>query len=368
MSKKILFEAISATNPKPTGIGYYLYNLFINLKPNKSFKYYFFYFDFLNRDKKSYSFPGKNIVIRFMPGKLISVFNKLNVKTNINLFIYRKFDFIFFTNYVAMKSIYKTKYGLFVYDLGFLDCPEYVNDKNLKYLNKFCPESIINAILIVTISKFTQSRIKHHFPNLSVPIIVTPIPAPDNHAKDITKPIFNLSAKKFILFVGTIEPRKNLLNLIEAYTLLPKEIRDEYPLILAGSSGWKNENIYSRIKELKNKNYKIITTGYIDDSQKKWLYKNCSLFVMPSHYEGFGMPILEAMQYDAKIAASNIEVFKEIAGSKIEYFDQNNPESIAVCIKNSINTQPKDYTKILESMSWEKNIYKIINVLDNIIN
>jgi glycosyltransferase involved in cell wall biosynthesis len=149
---------------------------------------------------------------------------------------------------------------------------------------------------------------------------------------------------KYILFVGSIEPRKNIQNLVEAYTKLPMFIKDTYSLVLAGGKGWKDEQILASIKDAQNNGNKIIQTGYITEAEKDALYKDASLFVLPSHYEGFGMPIYEAMQYKIPIVASNIPVFNEIAGDSITYFDKDSVGDIANVME-----------KIISSKSLQKN-------------
>ena len=121
--------------------------------------------------------------------------------------------------------------------------------------------------------------------------------------------------KKYILFVGTLEPRKNVGRLIEAYLELPKNLRDEYDLVIAGASGWGDEIQNAKIK---SQNYnskfksKIRILEYVENSKLPMIYQNASLFVYPSLYEGFGLPVLEAMAAGVPVVTSKESAMAEI--------------------------------------------------------
>lgn len=164
-------------------------------------------------------------------------------------------------------------------------------------------------------------------------ILVTHIPpiAPKIHSvADRQKALKKAGIKKqFILFVGTIDPRKNVTGLIEGYKNLPEHIRKQYSLVLAGRVELLATKDAAAIKKSKEDGYDVIHLGYISDHLKEVLFQTTSLFVTASQYEGFGMPILEAMSYNAPCAISNIDVFKEVAGDAAVYFDLNIPKSIS---------------------------------------
>jgi glycosyltransferase involved in cell wall biosynthesis len=371
MHKKVLIEASAATYKNLTGIGYYVKNILLHISKSNKVDYFLYYFNFLGRKDVQLETKLSSVIIKAMPSKILSIGVGLGFRMPIELFIRKKYDFILYTNYVALNSFRKTNYGLFVYDMSYLDCPDYMNEKNRKYLQKFCSPSITNSSLIFTISEFTKQRILYHFPDLNVPIAITPIPPIKQLAaprKDLQ--FFDLTSGKFILYMGTVEPRKNIINLLKAYSLLNDKIQEKYTLVIAGGKGWKNEDIHETINKMRDDGLKIVVTGYVSDEEKSWLYNNCACFVMPSHYEGFGMPILEAMQYNAKIAVSNIEVFKEIAGNSIHYFDKDDPEKIANTIYQTLKTAPDihSYEKIINNISWSKNASIINKSIENVFN
>lgn len=118
---------------------------------------------------------------------------------------------------------------------------------------------------------------------------------------------------KFILSVGTNEPRKNLLGLLKAYGRLDSELRREYPLVITGKVGWKSEDLKAIIEELKISD-NIITPGFVEESVLIQLFIDASLFCYPSLYEGFGFPPLEAMHYGAPVLTSNVSSLPEVTG------------------------------------------------------
>jgi glycosyltransferase involved in cell wall biosynthesis len=148
---------------------------------------------------------------------------------------------------------------------------------------------------------------------------------------------------EYILFVGTLEPRKNLPRLLQAYALLSKTIRDKHPLVIVGGKGWGKDNIYSIIEQLSiSKHVKVL--GYLSDEELASVYHQSHLFVMPSLYEGFGLPLLEAMSMGVPVVTSNISSLPEIVGDNAVIVDPNNVESIKdgiekVLIDNELRNQ-----------------------------
>ncbi|HPZ10225.1 MAG TPA: glycosyltransferase family 1 protein [Candidatus Eremiobacteraeota bacterium] len=119
------------------------------------------------------------------------------------------------------------------------------------------------------------------------------------------------SLEKYILFLGVLEPRKNICRLIRAYASLPAYLRNNYKLIIAGSEGWLYKDIYSLVREL-SLSERVVFTGEVPDNELPALYRGASLFVYPSLMEGFGIPPLEAMACGIPVIASNTSCFPEV--------------------------------------------------------
>ena len=155
---------------------------------------------------------------------------------------------------------------------------------------------------------------------------------------------YNIKSKKYILSVATLNKRKNIPMLTDAYNQLDSDIK----LVLAGKASSESFNCNNR---------NIIFTGYLSDEELKVLYKHALLYVFPSVYEGFGIPIIDAQAFGIPVLCSDIPVFKEIAGKGAEFFELNTPD-----IVKKIRTLLQDnYKKNLLVQNGYKNIQKFLS-------
>jgi glycosyltransferase involved in cell wall biosynthesis len=141
---------------------------------------------------------------------------------------------------------------------------------------------------------------------------------------------FNL-VSGYILSVGTLEPRKNLPHLFEAFKILKDRYRISHKLVVAGPSGWKDRDIFQTVQRL-NLADSIVFTGYVSHETLNHLYNHASLLVYPSLYEGFGLPPLEAMASGCPVAVSKNSSLPEVVGEAGVYFDPLEVEEIAQSI------------------------------------
>jgi len=126
----------------------------------------------------------------------------------------------------------------------------------------------------------------------------------------------------FILGVGTLEPRKNLKTLLRAYTRLPSRLQSKFQLVLAGKPGWGTAEL-RRYLDIHPQRSQFVLTGYVDDEDLRALYASASMFVFPSFYEGFGLPVLEALASGCPVIASSAAALKEVAGPAAIFVDPN---------------------------------------------
>ena len=175
--------------------------------------------------------------------------------------------------------------------------------------------------------------------------------------------------KDYLLYQGTLEPRKNILNLIEAY----EKYRDDNPssneqLLLSGKEGWKARDI---IKKKYDSKYAddIILLGYVKREHMPIIYSGAKVFIYPSLYEGFGLPVLEAMACGIPIITSNTSSLTEVGGRHASYFDPNNISDIAASIEKG-KTKTKDAIKeqvdYAQSFTWEKTAEKFVSSLEDL--
>ncbi len=256
-----------------------------------------------------------------------------------------------------------------IHDLSFIDTPKLASSEAIKYFSGKIRKSITKADSIIAVSNFTRSRIGDIFGEKvadKVKVIY--------HGSEIDeiieeKPLFAIP-KNYFLFVGTVEPRKNLSTLIKGFSLI-KEKNVGMKLILAGREGARSSEILRLISDLKLEK-DIITTGYIKREELKFLFKNAIALVFPSHYEGFGLPVLEAASLGIPSLVSDIEVFREIFKDYPLYFEKDNDESLADKLnlitsdRNLLNEKKREGLEIAKKFSWEKCAKDTLSLYDKI--
>lgn len=198
---------------------------------------------------------------------------------------------------------------------------------------------------VLTVSEYTKNTLidEFHIPKHKVSVIYQ---AGDGgvesgqQALPTTETNFETIQSKYILYIGNAYPHKNLEMLIQAYALLPETLRSEYRLVLVG----KNDYFYSRLKQYTHENFPslkehIIFWGFAPQASIADLYRNASVYVMPSLYEGFGLPPLEAMYYGTPVVSSNATCLPEVLGDAALYFDPEKSEEMTKALHTSLTDE-----------------------------
>jgi glycosyltransferase involved in cell wall biosynthesis len=238
-------------------------------------------------------------------------------------------DLWHFTNYVAPptgKPFVQT-----VFDLTFVEYPEFVEPKNQQFLEKWVPDTLERSTRVITISESTKEGLIEHFKVPSHKIDVTPLAADDIYEREVPDDeIAQVKEKygiedEYFLAVGTLEPRKNLKNLLLAVAAMRKGTTDQ--LVVVGGQGW----LFDETQELIGKlglSGRVIFTDYAPKRELPALYQGAKAFVFPSLYEGFGIPVLEAMSSGTPVVCSNTSSMPEVGGMAALYFDPNDPKAL----------------------------------------
>jgi glycosyltransferase involved in cell wall biosynthesis len=376
MRKKIVFDANPIAIGKKTGVGMYTQRLIVALAETyPDTKFVGYYFNFLGRKKvdlpKAKNIAYKPIVL--YPGRVLYLLRRFGINIPVEFLAKTNADIALYPNFLSQPSLNKVKSFAVLHDLSFIDHPEYASDRNRKDLERFIPKTIERCSGIITVSEVSKQTITSTYNYPANKILVTPIPPEKKHEvsdKKATALINKFGVKKpYVLYLGTLEPRKNLITLLEAYEQ-NTELNSDCELVLAGGTDWKFEQILAKIKDMQKAGLRVTHCGYVSNDERAAFYQNASLFVLPSHFEGFGMMILEAMQYDVPVAASNLPVFHEIAGDAIEYFDKDSPNDISKTLLRILNNAPlrkvlsQKSKKVLAGYSWSKvaeSLYKYMS-------
>lgn len=275
-------------------------------------------------------------------------------------------DVVFCTDYFVpyIKPGYKTV-AVF-HDAFFYEYPEHYNRHWLTMFKWLGIGAAKRAEYVITPTEYAREQLLH-YTNLASERIVAIPEAPKSVTKSAgsrerNKPL-NLPHGPYILHIGTLEKRKNLVTLLEALYLLRKSGYN-YSLVLAGQRSPKTDmddspNIRAAIKKYKLHEY-VHLTGYVSDQDLPQLYKNAALYAFPSVNEGFGLPILEAFSYDVPVIVAGNTCLPEVGGEAVLTFDPYDVEDLASKIK-LLTDEPALRTSLIEKgqqrlqhFSWEK--------------
>ena len=362
-----------------TGVGWYVYEVVKHL-PKGKIKIPGTIFNFLKRRNDTEIIKDLDINISSFYLLPYRVYLYLTKKFNIpyNYFFRPKADLYHFMGYIVPYSI-KGKVILTVYDLVVELFPETMEEKNRELLRKEMQRSIKRADHIITISNSAKAELINVLgvnaenidiisPGVDYDVFNARI---NDEMKSKTKQKYDLP-DEYILYLGTLEPRKNISSLIKAFIKLKKEKKISEKLVIAGKKGWNYENIYKIIYENNFKD-EIIFTGYVDESDKPAIYQLSKLFVFPSLYEGFGIPVLESMASGVPVIVSNTSSLPEVVGDAGILVDPQKVEDIEAAIYKVL-TNEKLRTELIEKgleqskkFTWETSAGKLYEIYDKVV-
>ena len=281
-------------------------------------------------------------------------------------------DITHFFNYIVPPKV-KGKVITTIYDMSYKLYPETLDQKNLIRIVQDIHYSIERSDIIITISENTKKEILEEFkiPEEKVKIIYPSFDTivSDQSFAEITDK-FNIPSR-YILYVGNLEPRKNIPALINSFAKLKKESGLDYHLVIAGQKGWLYESIFNTVDDL-NISKNVTFTGFISAEDKSALYKNAFLFVYPSLYEGFGIPILEAMSSGIPVVCSNTSSMPEVAGDAALLVDPHKPDDIVDAMYKMLTSEELRSSKIklgyhqAGKFSWDKSTEKLIKIYEEL--
>ncbi|MBI1871733.1 MAG: glycosyltransferase family 4 protein [Chlamydiae bacterium] len=337
-----------------SGVGYYIWGLIHGLaKIDHENTYQLSFFDFRNQGFKVPR-PGTQFYQKRsrLPGRMIQYLWKTCAWPNYNTF-FGGCDLYHFPNFV-IQPLKGVKKVVTIHDLSFFRYPEYTDPKNLKYLRNKIGDTVYGADEIIVDSHFTKSELLSFFKIEKERIHVIHLGIDSRFQKGTAL------REKQILFVGTLEPRKNIEGLLSAFKIfLDRTHWMDYRLTLVGMKGWLYEGM---MKALENHPYreKIECLNYVSEEDLPLLYQKAALFIYPSFYEGFGLPPLEALSSGTPVIAARRASLPEVLGDAALWIDPQNAEAIAIAIERMIREEGLKSELIrkgeeqVKKFSWEK--------------
>ncbi|MGI9045678.1 MAG: glycosyltransferase family 4 protein [Burkholderiales bacterium] len=262
-----------------------------------------------------------------------------------------------------------------IHDMSYLRYPETHPKIRVDMMNRLLPKSVERSSHILTDSEFVRDEIlsafgvspsKVHAVHLGASSDYRPMTAGQTR-KCMRQ--YELIHGSYVLAVGTLEPRKNLVQALRAYRNLPAPMRDRYPLVVAGMKGWFSDKIEAEMRELEAKG-QVRLLGYVPHELLPQLYAAASMLIYPSIYEGFGLPPLEAMASGIPVITSNQSSMPEVVGDAGYTIDPMDVEAMTAAMHEIVDATDQRQMRIARGLaraklfSWERCAEQTLAVYD----
>ncbi|GIW63039.1 MAG: glycosyl transferase family 1 [Patescibacteria group bacterium] len=255
-----------------------------------------------------------------------------------------------------------------IHDLAYIYFPNEFKKIDLYKLNNWTKEAVLKAKQIIAVSKTTKKDliVNYQLPEEKIKVIYNGFNPPTNEYQ--TQQLgFNLTEKKYFIFIGTIQPRKNIARLIKAFEIFKDKTNSEFKLVIIGKKGWFYNEIFQQANKSRYSS-DIIFTDYVADKVKNKLLSSAFAYINPGLYEGFGMPVLEAFYFKIPSAISFTGALPEVGGKAVEYFNPYKEQEIAKSMYNLYQypklrrTLIKEASNRLKEFSWKSTAEKTLEV------
>lgn len=381
---KIGFEAQLLLDRHKTGIGWCAVNLIQNLVSMEGHNDYQMHYFSLGKspellvEMKQYEDLGIMLKpckwFRFVLYKLIWPF----VPVPYSLFFGRECDVTQFFNFFVPPGV-KGKTVTIVHDMAYKACPETVKSRTRHWLNLVLKKSCNRADIIVTVSQFSKDELVRYLgvPKEKIRVMHLGVDQSkfSNHQSreriDAVREKYHIK-ERYYLYLGTIEPRKNIKRLLEAYGRLHDKMSNAPQLVLAGGRGWLCDDIYETAKAL-DLGDDILFTGYVEEGEAPVLLAGAMAFLFPSLYEGFGIPPLEAMACGTPVLSADKASLPEVLGDAALLI---NPESVdEICmgmerlavdgaLRSELSRKGSERVKIY---TWERSAHILKGIYEELV-
>lgn len=375
-----------------TGVAEYTFELLNALfSIDKKNQYYLFSNSFRkNIDDEMWNQKNVHFIHTRVPNKLFHLFLQLTGKPTLDTLLVKKYEKkntvkighldVFFSPNIGFTSLSKRcKRVLTVHDLSFEIFPHCFSLKMRLWHKILRPQKQCeraNSILVPShntkndlVDMYSIDTNKIHVLPLGLSNIFSSFETLDENYKEkhstLLKEKYNLP-NKFIFFLGTLEPRKNIETVVEAFEIFQKTKEGEgVHLVIAGAAGWKN----AKLQKMIQKNSLIHSIGYILAEEKPFLYRASKLFLYPSLYEGFGLPVLEAMASGVPVITSNRSSLPEITNGAAYLIDPRNVQELVTGMQRLLGADALRKTYIQKGLeqskhfSWEDSARKFLDLV-----
>ena len=342
------------------------------MNPEDSLK--LFYFDFKGKGEQPSNLPSNVSIKRFRlcPGAIMQKLWNYSSFPSFDM-LAGNADIYHFTNFLS-RPVNKGKVVASIHDMSFMRYPEFTEEKNLAYLTRGIKRTIDSADAIITISKFSAEEIEYFFPSAKGKVFYSHLGIAQNFSPssveevDAVKQKYKLE-RPYVITVGTIEPRKNHLLLVDAFEQIAAQGID---LVVVGGIGWKSDKIMERLTTSKFAP-QIHVLNHLGDGELPALYSGASAFALPSYYEGFGFPPLEAMGCGTPVVSAPGGSLKEVIEDAGIIVEDYNADAWATELMRAITDTELRKSLInkgllhIKKFTWDKTVADTLKVYENIV-
>ena len=265
-----------------------------------------------------------------------------------------------------------------VHDLSVFSFPETHPAERVRQFERDFAASLRRAAHVITDSEAIRAEFVARFgwsPDrvTAVPLGVAATYAPQSESacnKVLAR--HGLGYGGYVLCVSTMEPRKNVARLLDAWLVMPEVVRQRFTLVLAGGTGWLNEALHERIRHAESQGW-LRYLGFVPETDLPALYAAARLFVYPSAYEGFGLPVLEAMASGVPVVSSNRSCLPEVTGGAAALVDPDDIDSLAEAIHRGLADETwhaqaiEQGLKVAAVRTWERCVEDTCNVYQRVV-
>jgi glycosyltransferase involved in cell wall biosynthesis len=332
----------------------------------------------LGKAKYLGSYLGPNVRAKtiYLPARVMEVLLRLRLFPPADWLLGR--GVYIFPNY-RNWPLWRSRSLTYIYDIGFIKFPDMVQPKNQKYLSRYVKRWISRTDKIITITNQVRNEIEKELdqPYTKIAVVYCGVDTSVFHRRDAAevrtvKEKYGIPFKNYLLFVGNIEPRKNLTQLLDAYEKLSEPVQEQYGLVLVGGDGWLNEKFNWRLERMQQKGKHVMKVQqYVGTEDLPALYSGAAMLVHPAVYEGFGITTLEAMACETPVAAADIPAIREVAQEAALYFDPADPESLKDTVLEVIDDEDGVKARVLEGkkrareLGWKQSAAALYEVIEH---
>lgn len=347
------------------GVSVYTYNLLSYFASHASEKRRFIIY---LRHAPLPHMPAKNDYFTYIHVRGVAAWSQLFLP--FHLYTHKKPD-LFFAPAHYIPRYCPIPVVVTIHDLAYYYYPDEFLKKDLYKLKNWTAYAVNKAVKIIAVSKTTKKDILRHYSitDERVSVVYNGYEKETQGSPILLSDIDStLQSKLYFLYVGTLQPRKNILTFMHAFkTFVTKH--PEYKLVIAGKKGWMYQDVFELRSDLDLRD-QIVFTGFVSDNAVNTLYANAQAFVMPSRYEGFGIPILEAMAHGCPVISSTSSSLPEIGGDACFYFDPDNTDELAEKMEFIITDSDQRQVLIekgkkrITNFSWEACASETLKILE----